>query len=415
MRNTLLILPLISVVASGCSSSGQTGDAGTGDASRGPVRWSQLRPLIETHCVSCHHDEGIAQISFQSPEMVAAMAPALADAVASRSMPPIGADASGACNTLVNTPHLTATEIDTFQRFAASGAVRDDNVRARFTPPPAFVAEVTTRMSEPYTPRAGASDDYRCFIMPITMPAGERFITAFNVKPGERRVVHHVLAFDPADMEAEQQARMLEAADATAGYECFGGPGVNASLKAAWVPGVGAVQYPAGTGIAFEGSMMVMQVHYNTSAGQLADQTSMEFQTSATVTDEALMELFDDGELNLQPRMANAHHTWRIRPSDFGLGAVDIYGFAAHMHTLGRTQRLDVIGDNGVARCLNDVPRFDFDWQRLYFYDRPLRVSATETLRLDCGYDTRSRNENITWGEGTRDEMCMQAVYFVPR
>jgi hypothetical protein len=34
-----------------------------------------------------------------------------------------------------------------------------------------------------------------------------------------------------------------------------------------------------------------------------------------------------------------------------------------------------------------------------------------DALSLRCGYDTRSRTDTVTWGEGTSDEMCLAYLY----
>ena len=59
----------------------------------------------------------------------------------------------------------------------------------------------------------------------------DRWIQAFEVRPGNRAVVHHVIAFlaEPAQA-AEIEAR--DAADPGPGYSCYGNAGTN---KARWV------------------------------------------------------------------------------------------------------------------------------------------------------------------------------------
>ncbi|WP_434428065.1 hypothetical protein [Nannocystis pusilla] len=87
-------------------------------------------------------------------------------------------------------------------------------------------------------------------------------------------------------------------------------------------------------------------------------------------------------------------------------------GLFPHMHTLGRTLELGRTGPSG-AGCLVRVPRWDFHWQRLYFYDQPVRLDPADLLTLRCSYDTRSRDEVTRWGEGTQDEMCVAGLLVV--
>ena len=69
---------------------------------------------------------------------------------------------------------------------------------------------------------------------------------------------------------------------------------------------------------------------------------------------------------------------------------------------------------NGETACLVDVPRWDFHWQMLYFHEQGLTVSPGDTVTMRCTYDTRSRDKNTKWGEGTLDEMCVAGLFVIP-
>jgi hypothetical protein len=62
-------------------------------------------------------------------------------------------------------------------------------------------------------------------------------------------------------------------------------------------------------------------------------------------------------------------------------------------------------------QCMLNVPAWDFDWQLAYWYERPITFSPSDSVRITCTYDTTSRTEVVTWGEGTQDEMCLTFVY----
>jgi hypothetical protein len=89
---------------------------------------------------------------------------------------------------------------------------------------------------------------------------------------------------------------------------------------------------------------------------------------------------------------------------------VTVFGVYPHMHTLGRTLRVTRTAA-GATQCLVDVPRWDFNWQQFYFYDEPIVLEPGDVLNITCGYDTRSRSDAVTWGEGTSDEMCLNFLY----
>ncbi|MCA9712881.1 MAG: hypothetical protein KDK70_44060, partial [Myxococcales bacterium] len=76
-----------------------------------------------------------------------------------------------------------------------------------------------------------------------------------------------------------------------------------------------------------------------------------------------------------------------------------------HMHTLGRSLKL-TIGDGADANCLLNIPAWDFDWQRTYRLAEPQLIREDEELHLDCVWDNPT-DQDVAWGDGTGDEMCL--------
>ncbi len=92
---------------------------------------------------------------------------------------------------------------------------------------------------------------------------------------------------------------------------------------------------------------------------------------------------------------------------------IRVHGVAPHMHELGRTLR--VVSRGARETCLSDVTRWNFHWQRLFFYAAPVEVNPGETLAITCGYDSTSRTAATRRGEGTQDEMCLNYLYLTGR
>jgi hypothetical protein len=58
-----------------------------------------------------------------------------------------------------------------------------------------------------------------------------------------------------------------------------------------------------------------------------------------------------------------------------------------------------------------DLDGWSFHWQHFYWYAAPFTINKGETLRVTCHYDTSADTTNVTWGEGTGDEMCLAYLY----
>ena len=61
--------------------------------------------------------------------------------------------------------------------------------------------------------------------------------------------------------------------------------------------------------------------------------------------------------------------------------------------------------------CLVEAPRYDFHWQRMYFFDKPITVDAADPIKVSCMFDTTSRTVVTKWGESTQDEMCVVGLF----
>ena len=406
--------------ANGALDSSSGGDASDASPSGPTPTWNeQVAPIVFAKCASCHREGGIAPFSLLTYEGAVPFARAMSREVVARTMPPTVIDASGACNAYRgDVAWLSDGEIETIRRWAAEGTPVGDPARRPSPPsPPQGLDGVDTRfdIGTSYTPPAEPADQYRCFLADPGL-AADRFITGYEVLPGDARVVHHVIVYSLPTAESEAAATRADAADPMPGYTCFGGPGVTGSAPLAlWAPGGDAVRFPDGTGLRINGGRkVIIQVHYNLLHGSFPDRTAVRLRTAATAGAEARLVPVAATDINIPPRasmtVVNGDRSVPVAQAPRGLR---IYGTAPHMHGLGRTQRLTVrsAGD----RCLASVDQWNFHWQRLFFYATPIEIDPGATIRVSCGYDSTSRTVATRRGEGTEDEMCLNYLYVTSR
>jgi hypothetical protein len=379
-----------------------------------PTYYEDVAPLLSENCVGCHRAGGIAPFVLTDYESVRNRAASIADATASRTMPPMPVNNDGDCNKYSNARWLSNREIELLERWADAGAPEGDADAPRKEPhlePELEAPDAVISMAAEYTPAgtgAAHHDDYRCFVLPAPV-SEEQFLTAFQVYPGDARVVHHVIVYQPSSDEQVEAAHLLDAAEEGDGYTCFGSSLVDASPFALWAPGVGRMDMPAGTGVPLAANRaLVMQVHYNLENGAFPDRTSVGLKFAAEPVIPGQYWSVADTEMMLPPgrELVESSHTddWG-EPIDF-----KVHGALPHMHTLGRTLRVDAQA-NGEETCLVDVDRWDFHWQNAWWYQRPLDLKDVNALSISCGFDTRSRSETVTWGDSTSDEMCISYFY----
>ena len=381
-----------------------------------------VAPILRANCVACHRDGAIAPFQLTTYDEVSSIGERLKVVTEERIMPPNNVDASGACGEYQDARWLSDDDIATIGAWVEGGMLEGD---APADAPDDFVdlseplaeSALNFTMPETYTPQSTAEhpdDDYRCFPLAAEPAEVDRYMTGYEVRPGEPEIFHHMLLFALTSEEARTTASALDGEDARAGWECFGDGGVDdAKLLAVWAPGKATTHYPAGTGIKIPaGATLVMQVHYNIAAGQLPDLSTIRIQMADSVDKEALLSGVIHDEFELAPGEESVSTTASFPL--LGLPRLEVYGIFPHMHLLGRKLRVEAyetLNDQAAPRCLVDVQRWDFAWQDLNFYREPLILTPEESLSITCEFDTRGRTEPVTFGEGTADEMCLVFTY----
>jgi mono/diheme cytochrome c family protein len=416
--NARIAAPLLSLALLQCAPPSNTASDASTDAGPVPTWYEDIAPFAYAQCGNCHQPGGIGPFDITNWQEVQPRAVLIAHETAARTMPPMPVDNSGSCHTFSNARYLTDEQIAMIQNWATHGAPEGNPANEPpHAPPLPTLANPTATLDIGLdympSPPPGGRDDYRCFLVDPGN-AADTFVTGYEVVPGDPRVVHHVIVYAFSDAQGATQAQMLDDADAAPGYQCFGGAGVSgAEPIALWAPGAGAMTFPNATGVQLPGARRVaVQIHYNTDNGTFPDRTRVRLATSDANVTRAYFAPIANGNLSLPPGMASVSSSHDVSLSALPI-PVRIWGALPHMHQLGRTLRVDRMSGSTTS-CIVDTPRWNFHWQGVWWYDAPLRVSPSDSLRITCTYDTSSRSTTTTWGEGTSDEMCLAFFYVSP-
>ncbi|HVH43091.1 MAG TPA: hypothetical protein VM925_12140 [Labilithrix sp.] len=376
---------------------------------RTPTYAEDVAPILMSNCVGCHREGGIAPFSLLTYEQAKAQAAAIKDATSKRRMPPFNLDNSGACNTYADARWLEDTEIATIGSWVTGGTPLGDpkNIPATPPPPPSLDrVDLTIDMGTPYTPNPSRMDDYRCFVLDPGLE-NDQFITAFEVRPGDARVVHHLTLFALDTDEAERAAAKLDDAEPGPGYTCFGDTRVESRWLVGSGPGGGVLDLPKGTGLRMRaGHKTVLQMHYNRANGTFPDRTKIDLKLAPSVGQEAFIFSLANYEIVLPPKLREVSQSSITRVPD----AATLWGLWPHMHTMGTKLEITVLREREET-CVARVNRWNFHWQGFANYTQPIRIAKDNLLKITCTYDTSGSDKTTTWGSGTDDEMCIAFIY----
>lgn len=388
-----------------------------GTAGDSPTWHGEVAPIVYENCAGCHQSDQIGPFPLTTYQEATPWGPAMLAEMEAGTMPPFGADTSGECGSFLDERGVSADEIETVRAWVAADMPEGRPPAEPLVLPAAETLErpdITIDAGFDYTPAPASGnpeDDYRCFLIDPGLDT-DQYITAFEVEPGDPEMVHHVILWNLGSADAQTRAETRAGEEGS--YTCFGDSGIRDSTPmATWAPGSGVVHYPEGTGVQLvAGRKMIMQVHYHLLPESRSDRTKVHLELQSTVDHPALTYLLP-ANVNLPPGQEEAHAGFDYSLRDIGVPlSINVWGTLPHMHTRGKSLSVHrVDAETGEETCLVSVPQWDFQWQQQYFFTEPVRIGPDDRILLDCIFDTTGDTENVRWGDGTNDEMCLVGVY----
>lgn len=373
-----------------------------------------IAPILNKHCVECHRPNEVAPFSLVGYDNAKKWSPMITFTAESRKMPPWKpVEGIGEFH---DENRLSEKEIETVKRWHQAGAPRGDAKKEPKTPE--FSSDWTLGEPDlilsskaPYRVEPDGADDYRHFVIKTNYKE-TKWIKAMDVRPGNKAVVHHVIAF----LDNTGSAAKLEAQtkDGKEGYAGFGGVGfLPSGSLGGWAPGLRPKMTADGT--AFElkpGTTIVIQVHYHKNGKVEMDQTKLGlyFAKEPIKQPMQLAWLLNFGiRLPAGQKEINIDKTFAM-PAD-----VTLYAVMPHMHLLGKSMKVTAEYPNGDKKPLIYINDWDFNWQMSYGFKEPIKLPKGTKLKVEAVYDNSASNprnpnnppKDVRWGEETTDEMFL--------
>ena len=185
---------------------------------RAPTFTKDVAPIFYKNCTGCHRPGEIAPMSLLTYRTRGRMRASIATQVRKGTMPPWHADP--AHGEFLNDRRLSAAEKDTILKWVSAG--RPEGNAADLPAAPVYPdgwtigkPDAVFAMAEDYPVPASGTIDYKYFEVPTNFTE-DRWIQAYEVKPGTPRVVHHVIVYARPPRRAPAAAPPARTADAAA-------------------------------------------------------------------------------------------------------------------------------------------------------------------------------------------------------
>jgi tetratricopeptide (TPR) repeat protein len=382
---------------------------------------SDVAPIVFDNCVSCHRPSGPAPFSLLTYEDVKGRADLVADVVRRRYMPPWKPEPGH--GDFVDSRRLSDAQIDVIQRWASSGTQLGDTARLPRTPSLSGqwqlgTPDIVLTMDRAYELKAGGDDVYRHFVIPIPI-SQRRFVSAWELRAENSPALHH------ATMEIDQTgtSRHLDHEDPAPGYE-----GLIAHTTMApdgffldWAPGHSPYRAPEGMAFPIESnSDLVLMLHLRPTGKQEAVRVSvgLYFTDTPPTRVPALLRLTrQDLEIPAGASRYEVTNSFRT-PVD-----LEVFTVQPHAHNLAREVEGFAVLPDGTRVPLVYIRDWDFNWQGVYRYAKPVSLPAGTTVTARWVYDNSEANvrnpqrppHTVRFGQRTSDEMAELWFQVVPR
>jgi hypothetical protein len=413
-----------------------------------------VAPIFYKNCAECHRANDIAPMSLMSFKESRPWARSIKEKVISREMPPWSPDPK--YGEFTNDHRLAQKEIDTIVAWVDQGAKEGD---AKDLVVPEFTTTDGWRLGKPdavfdlgqeFKVTPGMPDTIQNFIVPTNFKE-DKWVTAAEILPGNRKVVHHVIAFIQTPemiaqfQKGEGRARALMQsdvfyrdgtllkvkADAPVIDNGCGAPNGGSAFKrpsaseggdafglflAGYAPGKGIDVFPPGTAKKVPaGSMIVFQMHYSSYGGKFdgaqGDKTRLGLHFASKPPERSLNTVGIQNHYFKLPAGDGNHEVSACFTFD---ADVKLTSYMPHMHLRGKDMKYDVIYPDGRTETLLWVPKFSFNWQTMYYLKKPVLLPKGTKMIVTAHFDNSDKNKynpdptkTIRWGDPTYEEMMI--------
>jgi peroxiredoxin len=357
-----------------------------------------IAAILHQKCVSCHRAGEVAPFQLVDYGEVIGWAESIREVIADGRMPPWHANPEH--GKFVNDFRLTDREKELINTWVKNGCPQGEAADLPALAP--FVEgwriprpDVVYRMPRPFDVPAKGVVEYQHFSIDPAFTE-DKWIKAAEVRPGNRAVTHHLIAFfHPPGSDDFEPIEPLT--NSIVGFA----PGLPPSI------------YPEGTYRRIPaGSKIVIQAHYTPNGTPQSDQSELGliFADPSSVKKEMTVA----AALNWQFRIPAGADNHRLDASHKFDEDTLLWALTPHMHLRGKSFRFVARYPDGKEEILLDVPRYDFNWQNTYGLAEPKRLPTGTMIQCAAVYDNSVDNlanpdpkSAVMWGDQTWQEMMV--------
>jgi Tfp pilus assembly protein PilF len=387
-----------------------------------PTFSRDIAPILFSHCVTCHHPNGVAPFTLLTYADVKQRARTIVNATSAGLMPPwLPAARHGE---FAGERRLTNDQIDSIRRWEEAGAPEGN--AADLPEPPVFndgwqlgKPDLIVKLPQQFSLPAAGPEVWRNFVVPTPLTS-RRYIRTVEFRPGPVRVIHHALLGIDATRSSKRRDD-LDSEPGFAGMDMGDSQGPDGHLLG-WSPGM--TPFPGIDGKAWTlepGTDIVLQLHMIPSGKVEAVDPLLGFYFSDVPSAGPplqLMRLDGDRAIDIPAGVRDfvVTDTFAI-PVD-----LDVLAVYPHAHFIAKRVEASATLPDGTTAPLIRIDNWDFKWQDIYRYRKPLHLPKGTTIAMRFSFDNSTdnpRNPNrpparVVAGIRSSDEMAHLQLQVLP-
>lgn len=362
-----------------------------------------VAPILQKNCQDCHRPGETAPLSLITYDDAVRHARMIKEVATQRRMPPWHADPRyGAFS---NDRRMSREDIETLAVWVDSGMPRGDekDLPKPIDWPRGWVhgtPDLVIEMPEAFDVPAEGTLSYKYFLVDPKFDE-DQWVQIAEALPGAREVVHHIVVYIT-----------------TGGRRRPFTPDGNISVLVGWAPGDLGLVCPPDTALRIpKGTSLLFEMHYTPNGTKVSDRSKIGITfAKKKPKHELMMNPFPNDAIKLPPHDPHyrAEATFRVRAD------ARIIAFVPHMHWRGKHFFYEAIYPDGKKETLLSTPRWDFNWQSMYYFKEPVKVPKGSRIHAVAHWDNSKNNlynpdpsDTVYFGLQTHEEMMVGWVVYV--
>lgn len=385
-----------------------------------PVQYeTHIQPIIQDHCLRCHHPGGIAPMPFTNYQEVSSYGQMIQFVTETRYMPPWQANTPDRMYTHQN--KLDAEEIQNITNWVSNGMPQATGRTTRtlaFTEKHLPEYDLEIEMAEPFEQYDIYFDQFQVFVIPFDI-GHDTMINAVEFIPGENSIVRACHVSITTDSNILQK----DSWDPRYGYNSFGGVDFQAEWSHwySWTAGDVPYELDSLSLLLPSKGYFLFHLHYGPTSDKKLDKSKIRLKFGAR--DRPLLQtipLINQENLTIKPFSIPANSKTNLHAMTALNEDIYVHGLFPQSNLICQSWEVYAKLESSLTPVhLLRIDQWDFKWKRNYQFTTPIFLPAGTEIHAFAKFDNTSENLSlpddqsiqIKWGDQMFEETFL--VHFM--